>query len=102
MAYYPKISKGTVIFGKNSDRAAGETQYTIHERIPRLLQPQTKLNSGVYLHNHTIPQASETYSILISQIDWMWGCEHGANEHGVVTGNAAVWIRLGLERGSFG
>eukprot|EP00746_Dinoflagellata_sp_MGD_P045422 gnl/MRDRNA2_/MRDRNA2_211283_c0_seq1.p1 gnl/MRDRNA2_/MRDRNA2_211283_c0~~gnl/MRDRNA2_/MRDRNA2_211283_c0_seq1.p1 ORF type:complete len:269 (-),score=51.20 gnl/MRDRNA2_/MRDRNA2_211283_c0_seq1:55-861(-) len=63
-----------------------------------------------------IPQAPRTHAVLLSQIDWMWGVENGANEHGVVIGNEAVWtkvpqekgqlllgmdlVRLGLERGS--
>ena len=63
----------------------------------------------------TIPQVLQTHAVLLSQIDWMWGAEMGANDCGVVIGNEAIWtkvpdengnrllgmdlVRLGLERG---
>jgi hypothetical protein len=42
----------------------------------------------------SIPQTINTHSVLLSQIEWMWGCENGANEHGGVTGNEAVWTHV--------
>lgn len=116
VAYPPTTASGHVVFGKNSDRPSGELQPLM--RYPRAQYSKNTALKCTYL---SIPQARETYSILISQIDWMWGCEHGANEHGVVIGNEAVWtlvpeeldssgnpeklllgmdlVRLGLERG---
>ena len=109
---------GVVIFGKNSDRPQGEGQSI--QRYPAQVyneqkQQHLQQQECTYI---CIPQAARTYAVLLSQIDWMWGAEHGANECGVVIGNEAVWtkvkdeslatkrllgmdlVRLGLERGS--
>ena len=113
IAYPPTTPSGTAVFGKNSDRPSGETQ-----SIRRY--PSQRYNDGstVACTYITIPQAKQTHAVLLSQIDWMWGAEHGTNEHGVVIGNEAVWtrvddedlsakrllgmdlVRLGLERGA--
>jgi len=112
VAFPPATARNVVIFGKNSDRPTGEVQ-TI-----RRYGAVTYNNSNAQLQCTyiTIPQASQTYAVLLSQIDWMWGAEMGANEHGVLIGNEAVWtneqtpnepkallgmdlVRLGLERG---
>ena len=109
IALPPATKDGSVIFAKNSDRPAGEGQST--HIYPASRNKGTKPLQCTYIK---IPQAKETCRILLSQIDWMWGGEMGANEHGVVIGNEAVWtrlapgppallgmdlVRLGLERG---
>lgn len=123
VAFPPTAPPGWIVFGKNSDRPQGEGQ-TI-QRYPRTTyyeeqeDPSSNPAQPVLVQQCTyisIPQVATTHAVLLSQIDWMWGAEMGANEHGVVIGNEAVWtcepcdgrikallgmdlVRLGLERG---
>ncbi|MBN1800347.1 MAG: C69 family dipeptidase [Candidatus Lokiarchaeota archaeon] len=101
---------GSVIFGKNSDRPSNEVQLVTHS--PSKSYSKQERVRCTYI---TIPQARKTSEIFLSQPWWMWGAEMGANEHGVVIGNEAVYsqeelnetgllgmdlLRLGLERGT--
>jgi len=112
VAFPPATPAGKVIFGKNSDRPEGEAQ-----NIRRYPAGNFEKDATVKCTYISIPQAPKTHAVLLSQIDWMWGAEMGANEHGVVICNEAVWtkdissgqpeyllgmdlVRLGLERGS--
>jgi dipeptidase len=100
---------GSMLFAKNSDRERNEAQAL--ETVPRRLHaPGTRVRL-TYLE---IDQAPETHACLISRPFWMWGAEMGANDHGVVIGNEAMFsivpaqrrpaltgmdlVRLGLER----
>jgi dipeptidase len=100
-------ASGENLFAKNSDRDPNEAQ--VIEFIPRQQHDEEK----VKLTYVEFPQVKETYSIIISRPWWMWGAEMGANEHGLVIGNTAVFtkepysksgvlgmdmIRLALER----
>jgi dipeptidase len=100
---------GKSIFAKNSDRPPNEGQHLAY------FSAQTYLaNSRVKCTYIEIPQAQKTHAILLSKPFWIWGAEIGANEHGLVIGNEAVYskipanktpallgmdlLRLGLER----
>lgn len=102
-----------VLFAKNSDRDPNEAQVL-------RWSPAQQHPAGTRLRCtwSEIDQAPATAAVLLSQPWWMWGAEMGANEHGVVIGNEAVFtrragprpgegallgmdlLRLGLERGS--
>ena len=99
-----------VIFGKNSDRPKGEIQDVV--TLPAQDYPSRAVVQCTYIQ---IPQLKHTFAVVLSKPRWMWGAEMGANEHGVVVGNEAVWttqpysdtgllgmdlVRLGLERGA--
>lgn len=99
---------GNVLFGKNSDRPPNEAQ--IVEYHPAKDHDENEVKCT----HISIPQVKQTYAIFISRPHWIWGAEMGANEHGVVIGNEAVFskeevpdtgllgmdlLRLGLERG---
>ena len=101
---------GNLIFAKNSDRPLTEAQ-------PLVVYPagDHKPDEMVQCTYIKILQAAHTYRVLGSKPFWIWGFEHGMNEHHVVIGNEAVWarepeekedgllgmdlLRLGLERG---
>ena len=103
---------GDLIFGKNSDRPGGEIQDVVS--FPARQHAAGESLQCTYLE---IPQDLQTFAVILSKPRWMWGAEMGANEHGVVIGNEAVWttepyaetgllgmdlVRLGLERGENG
>lgn len=82
------------LFAKNSDRDANEAQvlrwYAAADHAPRSRAACTWAE---------IDQVPHTHAVLLSQPWWMWGAEIGANEHGVVIGNEAVFTRRTGDRG---
>jgi secernin len=103
------IGGGRTLFGKNSDRPVAEAQVVeAHPARPARGRMRTQ-----YVE---IDDAG-AYAVVGSRPTWLWGFEHGVNEHGVAIGNEKVWtvddphaaepaligmdlVRLGLERGA--
>jgi secernin len=98
-----------MVFAKNSDRPPGEVQ---------VASPFARraLSAGATLRTQylTIGDAG-AHATMLSCPTWLWGAEHGVNEHGVAIGNERVstvhdaaaappaligmdLVRLGLER----
>ena len=85
---FASLTDDGVLLAKNSDRDANEAQtvrwYAAADHVA---------GSPLVTTWSTIAQVAHTHAIAVSQPWWMWGAEMGANEHGVVIGNEAVFTR---------
>ncbi|RMG16862.1 MAG: acyl-CoA--6-aminopenicillanic acid acyltransferase [Bacteroidetes bacterium] len=84
------------VFGKNSDREPNEAQCIV--RQPAMVHAGGKLRL-TYIE---IPQVRYTYEVILCRPFQMWGAEMGANEHGLVIGNEAVFSKLKFQKNNSG
>jgi secernin len=84
----PHTRAGATLFAKNSDRSPRECQ-PLAQAAHRVWPP----GATVHCQYLEIPQAAETAAVIGSRPFWLWGFEHGLNEHGVAVGNEAVLTR---------
>jgi secernin len=101
--------EGGVLFAKSADCEVNEANALV--RIARAAHLQ---GESVRLTHLVIPQARQTFEVLLTKAFWTWGCEIGVNEHGLCMGEEAVFttemnetadgiigpdlMRIGLER----
>lgn len=96
-----------MVFAKNSDR---------HPDEPQVVEAHGRRPPGPALATQYLTITDEgAYAFVGSRPTWLWGVEHGVNEHGVAIGNEKIWtvdrpqdlppallgmdlVRLGLER----
>jgi hypothetical protein len=97
-----------MVFAKNSDRPPAEAQV--------LLTHSARRAGGDLDTQYLRMPDPGAYAFTASHPTWLWGAEHGVNEHGVAIGNEKIWtvddayaqppallgmdlVRLGLEQG---
>jgi hypothetical protein len=93
VALSPVTADGSVVFAKNSDREPNEAHEVVH--VPAAEHGTGAQVQCTYI---TIPQVEHTNAVLLGKPYWIWGAEMGANSHGVVIGNEAVFTKLPYEK----
>ena len=99
----------SMLFAKSVDCEVNEANALV-----RISRKKHIKGEAVRVTHLVIPQAEETYEILLTKAFWTYGCEIGVNEHGLSMGEEAVFttqmeeekdgiigpdlMRIGLER----
>ena len=101
------VGSSGLLFAKNSDRLPTE---------PQVVESFAARPPGGVIRTQYLELADSGAAAFIgSRPTWLWGVEHGLNEHGVAIGNEKIWttgrprtrpptligmdiVRLGLER----
>ena len=76
-----QTSAGVTLFAKNSDRKPGECQPFV-----QLAAAHHPSAGRVRCTHIEIPQVAETYRVMGHSPWWVFGFEHGVNEHAVAIG----------------
>jgi dipeptidase len=84
---------GVTLFAKNSDRDPREAHHLL--RVPAARHAAGARVKCTYIE---VPQVEQTCEVLLAKPAWIWGAEMGANEHGVVIGNEAVFTKVPYDR----
>ncbi len=87
-----ETASGTTLFAKNSDRKAGECQPFL--QFPEAWHPP---GARVRCTHIEIPQVEHSFRVMGHSPWWVWGFEHGVNEHGVALGNHTVFSKDPVE-----
>jgi hypothetical protein len=77
------LGRDRTLFAKNSDRPPHEAQ-VVEWHASRAPRPRLRTQ---YL---TLPDPG-AHAVLGSRPTWLWGFEHGVNEHAVAIGNEKIW-----------
>ncbi len=83
------VGRDGALFAKNSDRTPTEVQL-VEWHPPRPAGGRLRTQ---YL---TLDDPG-AHGVVISRPAWLWGAEHGVNEHGLAVGNERVWSRRPLD-----
>jgi dipeptidase len=88
--------RSNLILAKNSDREPDEAQALVH--IKRQ-QHHEQMVQCTYI---AIPQAKQTFEVILSKPFQMWGAEMGVNEKGVAIANEAVFTNVKIDKSNNG
>src|SRR3972149_7516454 len=86
VALPPQTGEQSMLFAKSADCEVNEANALV--RIPG--QKHGK-GEAVRITHLVIPQAEETYEVLLTKAFWTYGCEIGVNEYGLAMGGEAVF-----------
>lgn len=80
---FATLDAGGALFAKNSDRGPRE---------PQVIEFRPRRSSGDTIATQYIEIPDmDAFAMVLSRPTWLWGAEHGINEHGVAVGNERVY-----------